>query len=466
MNSTPHLHQSGDRTYLRGIAFLLLFSGTAAATYYMEKRFLREEATFTATAVVSWSAANSGQRQSTPQTNAFCLDSAGVEEEIRSVPVIATALDHLAEPHDGLPDPMAIEDRAAKVNQIRKKLQVLVFEMPPGEFRVIISYADSTAERAMRLVNGLAQQFVGQRRTKSEQVARKRWSATDKAMAQAWDRFARNRQMLAQAETQLSSALAEYVPLHRAGVAAMERHRRDLTTWVSEFESPPASVERTIPDVQRSTCDDPSRVALQGELRALENRLSELLLTRTASHPDVQEVQAQVIAARERLKAIVQLAPPIPPLPVQRPVAVKRPPPPPSTDMRAEEALARVLAEKRSLDEAAEELGRIAPPQAWNANEFFPIPRLDCRLAEEAQSQAGEHPELVWLITAAVALTVTGGIGTITTGVSRRAPGPQQNPASIRRDGLTPHSAHSRPLRAYEKMGTGSELLGENGKKQ
>src|SRR5208283_2143912 len=85
MNSTPHFHRSGGRPYLRGIVFLLLFLATAAATYYLEKRVLCEEATFAATAVVSWSATNSGQTPADPQRSAFCLDAVGVEEGIRSV---------------------------------------------------------------------------------------------------------------------------------------------------------------------------------------------------------------------------------------------------------------------------------------------------------------------------------------------------------------------------------------------
>ncbi len=446
MNSTPHCHRSGGRSYLRGIVFLLLFLATAAATYYLEKQVLCEEATFAATAVVSWSATKSGPTPADPQRSAFFPDAVAVEEEIRSVSAITRALDGPAAPHDSPPDAMAIEDRAAQVSRIRKNLQVLVFEMPPGEFHATISCVDSTAERAKRLVNCLAQQFVGERRAQSEQVSRQRWSATEKATAQVWDRFARNRGTLAQAGAQLSSALAEYVPLHRAGVAAMERYRRNLATSVSNLELSPANVEKTIPDVRPSAGDDPRRVALQGELREIENRLSELSATRTTSHPEVQEVQAQVIAVRERLKAIPQ-----PPLlnlspPDQRPVAVKRPIPPPPADTRAEEALARVLAENQSLDQAVEDLGRIAPPERQDANDLFAMPRMDCRLAEEAQGRSGEHSGLVWLITAAAALIVTGGVGTIATGIAEGVPRGQPHRLFALRDGSASKSSRGRTL--------------------
>jgi hypothetical protein len=426
--------------------FLLLFLATAAATYYLEKQVLCEEATFSATAVVSWSAANSGPTPADPQRNALCPDAAGVEEEIRSVSAIARALDCPAMPHDSPPDATAIEDRAAQVSRIRKNLQVLVFEMPPGDFHATISCVDSTAEKAKHLVNCLAQQFVDERRAKSEQVSRQRWSATEKAMAQVWDRFARNRQTLAQAGTQMSSALAEYLPLHRAGVAAMEQCRRNLATSVSNLELSPANVEKTIPNARLSAGDDPRGVALQGELRELEHRLSELSATRTMSHPEVQEVQARMTAVRERLKAIPQSASLNLSSPEQWPVAVKRPTPSPPTDTRAEEALARVLSEKQSLDQAVEDLGRIAPPERQAANDLFSMPHMDCRLAEEAQGHSGEHLGLVLLITVAVALIITGGVGTIATGIRERVPRGQPRRLSTLRGGSASKSSRGRTL--------------------
>lgn len=250
---------------------VLVFVLTGVAVYWLGQRDWRATQTFTAVASLS-----------IPDRPGLSADV--IQREILSDPAL----------HDLVRSQAAAPDADAdRVERLRRNVKITSeLAMTSGQWRTTISYAGGDAQQAIHVVNELARHFASSRAaTEPTRPA---------ALAQTSSDSSRGEFQKAQAE------LDEFLAQHFAQL----RQRADrLQQKVPPSSMPAATSEMPKPQADR-TSENPQWVELNDRIARMEQQRADLLLSRTAMHPSVKDLEAELGRLERQLAAISRRTPP------------------------------------------------------------------------------------------------------------------------------------------------------------
>ena len=265
-----------------------------------------------------------------------------------------------------------------------------------GDVRIAVTVVDPTAEKAARLADGLAENYV--------EDFREQWKAQSQpALPKAQQRRERAQQDWAAAKARFEA----FADLHLA------RPKR---------AKEPAAVEKS-PVVAESTfsppVDNPRRMEVSEQLSQLRRRREELLVTRTPAHPLVEEIQQRIAETEQLFNSLAETVPngqPQVTIEPEKPTAVE-----PAFEEDVETArefrkLKRAVAETSDALETAARAERelLAQPQQMPA--MWVEPARPTKLSQKPSRRPG-----LALLALAASLAMASGVGMISTaaGMSR-----------------------------------------------
>jgi hypothetical protein len=311
---------------------------------------------------------------------------------------------------------------AENIEGLAKNLQVSLSRGSTADtLEVSITFTDSDARRAVRVVNSLARQYAAEANAEFASLAGQPCRDVRDAAEVAGREFF-------EAQARFHRFLERHFREHgdRAG-----RTRNWLTrqVWFSpeslEAESRPGMVE------------NPDWSELARRLSELTKQRGGLLVKRTLLHPDVRGIEKKILDCRQALEQITRYlpgpdlagpvieAPPgsqplpkiLPPGPVESPV--ESPPPLPGDASREHGAAVREFhVYKVAVDDAAEAYERLSLEERRARRRQYAPPGIELQLARVEESiQPADRSAGTMPVALVVALAMAAGVSMITSGL-------------------------------------------------
>ncbi len=332
---------------------------------------------------------------------------------------LATAL--LQQTLESVDGPHAVSDSA--VQQLGQALQIEPATGNADQQQVRVLCTDSDRARAARLANEAA----------------RRWSEVYRALARAHAerRHAKDQQAAEEAQRQYQAAKADldgYLERHFRDHERLAKQLRAARTADSASarpanEPPPASTAAPQPLPEPQATDSSERAGAERELAELQRTLRQMLLVRTAVHPEVQDLESKINHLKRKLnflpqRAAAESAATSPPQFSRRP-AVVQPPSVATPDKDRETDSAQTHAEASqtfwsllaALERASEQQQRLAAIERDAWQEQIRGPQIQIAFAPVLASDpaANNRSRPLWAALAA-ALAFTAGLAMICSG--------------------------------------------------
>ena len=272
----------------RLVLCVLAFLATGVAAYWLGAKTPDRTKMYSATASIFYRHDPSDGRISDGLQQRSTLGPATIEQEILSDENLQQAL-HREGREARAEGQGASDSLLCRVEQIRRNLRVTATEASrPGALQISISCVDGDPDRAMRLVNTVAEAYAARHRAHWETTARQEY-------LQAQDAAERARQEYLEAKGRLDDFVEQHFLMEQA---LAER-------WA---KSPPATTPAGSPTSREparpappQTAVDPEKIDLERQLADLQRRRSQLLENRTPLHPQVRDIEVRIAGVRERL---------------------------------------------------------------------------------------------------------------------------------------------------------------------
>jgi len=404
----------------RGAAtwFYVLVWAAAAMAVYLAAIVTEERSRgHTATAVVYQQLPCSGTPATVGSAASAVPDAEAIRRQIISEANLRKAISRLAT--DWAEDSAGdfSQRLSAAVSQVGRNLRVAVSKTrPPERTKISISYHDRRdADRAVRLVNDLAEHYAGERRTKQQIAAAKVCRAAQEAADQT-------RKELVKAKRTLDSFLERHFNEHRAWAETLAERQRAAAQLDRQQSVPPPQSQA------RPMIANPEWVEENQKLIGLERLRSNLLVDRTPAHPEVRQLESQITDLHERLSTIPrQIAGNQTDPPESRPTEPVETPTRATGITAVDSDMLRKMAEaadtfrvhKEALDRTGRNHERAALDEQKARQEQLRAPTVDLELAHEADllEPSGHSRELL-LMSLAVGLVMTVGVGMVSAGLA------------------------------------------------
>jgi hypothetical protein len=183
------------------------------------------------------------------------------------------------------------------VAETRRKLQVTAQTAPGAhEVHITITCAVDGAHSAT-VVNGLAQHYADQCRTKLQIDA-------EQVLQSAHGAHQRARQRATAAKTAMDEYLNDALRQRAAADDAGQSPERPLNKTPGAANSPSdreAGPQATAAGHELRLTNNPQWATLNDQLQSLRSRRTELLATRTPLHPEIRDVDSHIIQVEEQL---------------------------------------------------------------------------------------------------------------------------------------------------------------------
>jgi len=238
--------------------------------------------------------------------------------EITSSTILVPVLEGVGK----IPAGMSPSERQIAVDELKESLKIAVRSGAGGETEIQISSRGHSGEELAKLVNLTAQTYVAEcqkrSKTQADNVEKLRREAT-----QLSEDFKRIGDRKAAAEAALKSFETEHADvLGEAGEdpetllkGLIEQQKADAQT-LDKTQSEIAGLEtaegllrtrlKEVPEFietkEVTTVRDPEYAALEHEIRMMERQLEEMLKTYTFKHPNVVELQTNLLLKRRQLR--------------------------------------------------------------------------------------------------------------------------------------------------------------------
>lgn len=346
-------------------------------------------------------------------------DAIDISKQIVSEENLRRVLDELIPQPNGATRGHVSAETSETIEQVRQNLRAGLAKSSAGDqLQISIGYTGEDPDRVVRLVNGLAEQYAGDRRRSLEATARQSYHHARQAAETA-------RQQFLAAGSRLEEFLQRHFQEHQSPAAAM-----------STLRPPPApSAEPGLPMI-----DNPHWVELDHQREELARHRAELLVERTPLHPEVRDVELRIAQLEQRLEGMPRQIPnrqshrPDPsrppldgpktePPPVDSPSASTYPVLPGPTPQEQTEAAQSFLVLKQQADQAQQEYQRLAQVerQAWQRQ--LQVPNIQVLPAQRCEvSRRSGHSARLILAALASGLALAIGAGMISTGLGGDRP--------------------------------------------
>jgi len=303
----------------------------------------------------------------------------------------------------------------------------------PEGLHVSISCTDRDSDRAIRLVNALAEGYADEHGVESEATIRRDYLEAQTAAERA-------RQEFLDAQGQLDDFIQRHF-LKQQSLAQRAAKRASEPPSVAE---PPLPTPPKAPTPQ--IAEDPRKVELEGRLAEFEERHAELLVDLTLAHPVVRDVEARIARLKEQLASIPSQSPPEPsevasppggpvlespaveslsatPEPAaEGPGTLDEPSPPEMADEYAESARA-FTARKEAVDRARQNYDRLLEVKRRAREKQVRSGSIELELADTCEvCQSADGSPRFLLVGVAVALAVAFGVALISSGFDTDPP--------------------------------------------
>lgn len=431
-SSSSCLLQSGSSSKARWVLCVLAFVATGAAAYLAGARKSELTRQHAATATIRH---RYGHSEGVVQNGSEGLDrpdAAQVERQLLSDENLRRVLRRAGGSR------LMTDDRSAgpdwSLDEVRRDLRVTATGMSsPEGLHVSISYTDQNPDRAIRLVNALAEGYADEHGAKLEATLRRDYLEAQAAAESA-------RQELFEAQGQLDDVIRGRF-LRQQSLAQRPAKRGPEPASVAE---PPSHAPSEAPAPQ--IAEDPEKIELESQLAELEERRAELLVDRTPAHPVVRDVETRIARLKEQLASISSQGPPersevrsptegpvlespaverlsVTPEPVApEPVAPEEASPPETVEEYAESAQA-FGAHKEALDQARQNYRRFSEIKRRAREEQLQSGNIELELADKCEvCQSVEGSPRFLLVAVAAALAVAFGVALISSGFDTDPP--------------------------------------------
>jgi len=345
-------------------------------------------------------------------------DPFAIEREILSEENLRHALGQLSSQRRDVVVDGASAEVQATVDQVARNLRITTTEAsePERGLRITISGDDEDPNRAVRLVNTLAEAY-----------ANKHGANLQAAFGQDY----------LDAQKAAERARQEYLDAKGRFDDFVERHFHEQQTlaeqWAKSWHSTPPVASPPLREVRPPAVlrriENPEWVELQRQLAELEHHRAQLLIARTPLHPEVRNVEVRIVRVKQRLDTVpdhlLEEKPEVPP-PEETPAREAVVENPPGTLGEAlpgtmVEACARAVRafrdHKEALERAHQNYDRLAQAerQAWERQTRGASVELEP--ADRPQVSQPSHGSARGLLGAlAAALVVACGVGLISSG--------------------------------------------------
>lgn len=419
-NSSTHcvVPCNSSRTGLAVLCVIAL-AATSVTAYWMGINRAAAAVRYTATATIyHWLNPPNGQDGNATEGPAT-LNAADVERQIASGENVRRVLRQkgTAFKSEEGHGPSALGARAAE--RIGRSLRVTAAETSPrAGLRISVTCADEDADRVVRVVNALAEDYREQHRARREATIAREWDEACSTAERARHRFL-------EAQARFDDFVGQH--FHKQQALA-EPGPQDS---VSPPPVDPVGLSAP-PDLGKT--GDSERDVLEQQLAELETRRDELLTNRTKAHPVVVAVGQRIALLEERLASVP-----------------REPAPNEGSDLAAGEgALAAVeaaqeevqqeyaktvrkfAARKEALDQARQEYDRLLASQRGSRERQFPGATIEVELADSSEPiRPAAASSGLLLVALAAGLAVAAGVGLIKSGFDTDRPLATQQQAEM-----------------------------------
>ena len=415
---------------------LIGFVATGATVIWMTGQAAERAEWHSATATIWHRWDPSSDMQGTPSGEPPGLDAASVEREIISEQNLRRALGQVgAMPPEGMDTgPWTVAGQT--VEQARRQLRVTgAPDSSTGRMGVLVTFRGREPDRAVRLVNTLAQGYSQQHRAKLEATVHQEYVKARDAAEVA-------RREYLEAKVRFD----DFVAQHFLEQQALVQRKPERTAEPDSPEPPPTGEPSSeAVDAPPPPIENPERVEFNRRLAGLQARRERLLTTRTPAHPEVRYVDTQIAALEERLASIPEevAGPPPGPPPSEAPrlesAAVESLSVAPDAAARDEtieecaEAAAQYDAYKGRLEQARQEYDRLSAIKrgAWERELRAVSVELDLAAGTQLLRAGADRSPGSLLGALAAALAVALGVGMISAGFETDLP--LTTPAEVER---------------------------------
>lgn len=422
----PFVHVSAGRIAQVGV-LLFVFAIAGFAASGVEGLRARRAARWLASAEISlpedwFKLARHGQNGTPP------LDPESIAREVlagfapdRSPPP------HLAEADSGSPASTSSATPQTRLSRemFRRSLRVAVDRSAEETLRIAICVSASSEDRAVRQANDLAAAYAARLRLDMAREVLRRTAKIGTIEDRAQEEL---RQIGPQLDVVIDRAVsktAAYLPAAEKPVASPSRNGPATESpFVEESAEPPTEASPTISQRDKN----------QKTLEELRQRRDRLLVNRTAVHPEVRQLEAQIQAAERQLEAVpapLQQAPLSPgkppggasglPSPIRRSETPNAPAASPSqteSAAKSTELFQAIQALQRRIDAVTQELRQGRGARIPAAESLIRGDDLGVRWARQAEMATAR---VDWRALALVALTAglvaTAGVGMMWAGL-------------------------------------------------
>ncbi len=409
---------------------LIAFVATGATVIWMKSHPAGQPEWHEANATIwhRWNPSNIAERP--PSKEPSGLDPASVERQIVSDQNLRHALSRLGPrpPDDAEPDPWATTDET--LAEVRRQLRVTsAGKSSPNRMGVSVTYLDEDPDRALKLVNTLAQGYAEQHRAKLEATIHQEYVEAQEAAE-----LARHEYLEAQGR------FDDFVAQHFLEQQALAERQIERSNEPDPTEAPPVggpsngAVEVPAP----KPVENPERVEVERLLEDLLKQRAQLLMARTPAHPEVRFMDGQIVELEERLASIPvwTTEQPAPPPPsegpaLQAPVIESLPGSPDARepdepDQPVEnhaETVRAYDAHKEALDRARQEYDRLSEIKRRARERELGAVRVELDLADAARPcRTPDRSPRSLLGALAAALAVALGVGMMSAGFDTDLP--------------------------------------------
>jgi hypothetical protein len=276
-----------------------------------------------------------------------------------------------------------------------------------GQWRTTIAYTTSDATQATQLVNRLAEHFAAVQRAAASV------SSVSPAAGQAAEG---TRAELQRAQAELDRFLQE----HFAEVQQrLEPPQPAASRGSAEESATPWSPAGATAD-KPTMVENPQWVELNDRIAQMEQRRAELLLSRTAMHPSVQDLEGELARSEQQLKEIPRQIPAEEHATASAPATPTVPPQPPKADSQPVAQNGGTLAKRfEELRQAVEQARLHCQEAAQCDRPNLPSgPPLEIQLADGSRRLEGARSSQRWLLAAlAAGLAMAAGAGMVSMGM-------------------------------------------------
>lgn len=419
--SSDHTVRHGSSWGIRTGLCVLVCVVAGVGVYLLGLGKAHEPASYTATATICQDLDRAdGPGAGTPQELPK-VDAAAVQRQIVSGAALRRALDHLLPQPGGVTDGGGSPAGSEAIERVRDGLQVAVTESSTADqLEIAITYTGGDPERVVGLVNNLAEQY-----------AEDHHSTLEAAVRQAYR----------QAHSELETARRELHAARSHLEWSLQRHFRENQARAEPSATPvPGPPSADEPAATPTMMDNPEWVELDRRREELARRRSDLLVDRTPAHPQVRDIDLQIVRLKQHLAGIPRkipntdsdspavVRPPtddaaIQSAPGQRPSASLGRVLPSQTAEERTEAAQEFVALKQTFDQAQQTHDRLAEREreAWQRR--LEIPRLRVQLARGCKRSRSTRGSAGLLLAALFSgLVVAAGAGMLFAGLSGDGP--------------------------------------------